>query len=103
MKRRQKAFLVVGVPFVVVTAALSLVSMTASVCVTMLGLLVFGIAYSRPSGRSLALAPCVFCARKIIFEHEGEYCATCDHPVHAKCLDEHRMKEHVAAPTQPFR
>src|SRR5690242_14598084 len=103
MQKRQKGFLLVAIPFAVLAVGLSLVSMTASVVVTMIGLLAFGYAISRPTGRSLAHQPCVFCARKIIFEHEGEFCASCNQPVHGKCLDEHRMAAHTRVKDQPFR
>jgi hypothetical protein len=103
MKARQKGFLLVAVPFGVGAVALSLVSMTASVVVTMMGLLAFGFALSRPTGRSLAHSACAFCARKIIFEHQGEFCATCNQAVHAACADEHRMTAHAPAKDQPFR
>ena len=101
MQPRQKKFLVVAVPFFVVAVLTSLVSMMASVVVTMSGLLVFGYFFSRQA-RSLALQPCVHCARKIIFEHEGEFCPACNAPTHAKCMDDHRMS-HAPSPDQPFR
>ena len=103
MVRRQKTFLLVAVPFFVVTVLLSVVSMTAAVVVTMTGLLAFGLAFTRPMGRSLALMPCVFCSRKIIFEHEGEFCPTCKEPIHAKCMGEHAMSAHAPSKDQPFR
>lgn len=103
MYPRRKGFLLVAIPFAGVVVALSLVSMYASVMATGLGILAFGFAMTRPTGRSLAHSTCLFCSRKIIFEHEGDFCATCNEPIHGKCMDEHKMAAHSRVNDQPFR
>jgi hypothetical protein len=104
MQKRQKQFLMVAVPlFAVIVAVAWFVSFNLSAFITGAAVVLFCVAYLRPSGRSLKLKPCALCSRKIIYEHEGELCPTCNEPLHAKCFDEHRMKSHVADPTQPFR
>lgn len=103
MAARRKGFLLVAIPFGIVAVGLWFVSLWASAAVMVLGLAAFGFAVSRPTGRALAHGPCAFCARKIIFEHQGEYCATCDQPIHAVCMDEHRMSAHAPPKDRPFR
>jgi hypothetical protein len=101
LKKNQQRFLYIAVPVFAVAVLSSLVSLWLSGMVTMCGLLAFSYFYSRPT-RTLALMPCAFCDRKIIFEHEGEFCPTCDGAIHGKCMDEHRMS-HAKPPEQPFR
>ena len=104
MQARQKKFLYVAVPLTFVVMGLAwFVSIRASVVVTVLALGAFGWILTRPAGRTLAHTPCVFCKRKIIFEHEGDVCGTCDESVHGACLDEHRMQAHAPTKDQPFR
>ena len=103
MQAKQKRFLLVAIPLGLAAVGLSVVSMAASVIVTMLGLAVFAYAFTRPTGRTLAHSPCVFCARKIIFEHDAEVCATCNEGVHAACMAEHHMSAHAPVTDAPFR
>ncbi len=103
MQKRQRTFLLVALPLFAVAAFTSLFSMTLSMLVSVGGLGLFAYFYSRPVGRSLALSPCSFCARKIVFEHEGEFCKWCEEPLHAKCIPEHDMAVHAPGTDQPFR
>lgn len=100
---RKKSFLYVAVPFAVFAVGLSFVSLALSVVVTVLGLGAFVYLILRPTGRALAHSACTFCARKIIFEHQGEVCGACNEGVHGACMDEHRMAVHAPANEQPFR
>jgi hypothetical protein len=54
-------------------------------------------------GRRAAGQGCAQCSRKIIFEHEAEFCAVCDKPLHAKCAAEHAARAHRPESTGPFR
>ena len=103
MKPRQKTFLLAAVPFAIISVGLWWVSIRASAMFTGAGVVAFSYALTRPTGRKLAHTPCVFCSRKIIFEHQGEFCPTCQAGLHASCLDEHRMSAHAPAKDQPFR
>jgi hypothetical protein len=67
-------------------------------------LLGLGIFFGRltAEGRRVAGAMCVGCGRKILFEHEGEFCDACGASAHGACLNEHRGRAHKNE-TGPFR
>jgi len=54
------------------------------------------------SVRRVAGQICVSCARKVVFEHEGDFCDVCGAPAHGACLGEHRANAHAEAKA-PFR
>jgi rRNA maturation endonuclease Nob1 len=69
----------------------------SAVAVTLTGLLVFARSLHRPS-RRVAGQSCTECKRTVVREHEGEFCARCDAPLHARCVSGHSASAHGAAP-----
>jgi hypothetical protein len=62
----------------------------------------FALILRRAPSRRVAGQSCVLCARKVVFEHEGDFCDVCGAPAHGTCLGEHRASAHVEAQA-PFR
>jgi hypothetical protein len=73
-----------------------------AVLVVVLALSAFFLILQRPPSRRVAGRSCVLCARKVIYEHEGDFCDVCGASAHATCLGEHRANAHVEAKA-PFR
>ena len=65
-----------------------------------IGLLAYGLT---KSGRKAAGRVCAGCARKIVFEHEAEFCDRCNLPVHAACAAPHAASAHKLDEGHPFR
>jgi hypothetical protein len=77
-------------------------ALRGAVLVVVMALSAFGLMLRRTPSRRVAGESCVLCARKVIHEHEGDFCDVCGAPTHATCLGEHRASAHVAAKA-PFR
>jgi hypothetical protein len=54
-------------------------------------------------GRTLAGSMCAACARRIVFEHEGDFCDACGAACHGDCLPTHRGDMHKTGTGGPFR
>jgi hypothetical protein len=74
----------------------------AAVLVVVLALAAFLVILQRGQSRRVAGQSCVLCTRKVVFEHEGDFCNVCRAPAHGACLGEHRANAHVEAKV-PFR
>ena len=55
------------------------------------------------TGRKAADKPCAACPRRIVFEHEAEFCERCDRPVHAACVAQHLAMAHKVEGGHPSR
>lgn len=73
-----------------------------AVLVVVLALGAFALILRRAPSRRVAGQNCVSCARKVVFEHEGDFCDVCGAPTHGACLGEHRANAHLEA-KEPFR
>ena len=113
MAPRTRSFVVgttiAAVPLVVVpsiiywaTDAELRLAIRGAVLVVVLALGAFALILRRAPSRRVAGQSCVLCARKVVFEHEGDFCDVCGAPAHGTCLGEHRANAHVEAKV-PFR
>jgi hypothetical protein len=73
-----------------------------AVLVVVLALSAFALILPRAPSRRVAGQSCIQCARKVVFEHEGDFCDVCGMPPHGACLGEHRANAH-AERAAPFR
>jgi uncharacterized RDD family membrane protein YckC len=73
-----------------------------AVLVVVVALGAFFVILQRKPSRRVAGQSCVLCARKVIYEHEGDFCDVCAAPAHGTCLGEHRASAHGEAKA-PFR
>jgi hypothetical protein len=113
MAHRTRPFLIgsaiVGVALVLVPSVIYWatdgelrLAIRGAVLVVVLALGAFALILRRATSRRVAGQSCVLCARKIVFEHEGDFCDLCGAPAHGTCLGEHRANAHVGAKA-PFR
>jgi hypothetical protein len=77
-------------------------ALRGAVLVVVLALGAFFLILQRAPARRVAGQSCILCARKVVFEHEGNFCDICGAPAHGTCLGEHRANAHVEAKA-PFR
>jgi hypothetical protein len=77
-------------------------ALRGAVLVVVLALAAFLVILQRRPSRRVAGQSCVMCARKVVFEHEGDFCDVCNAPAHGACLGEHRANAHAGAKA-PFR
>jgi hypothetical protein len=77
-------------------------ALRGAVLVVVLALGAFLLILRGTPSRRVAGQSCVLCARKVIHEHEGEFCDLCGAPAHGSCIGEHRANAHVEAKA-PFR
>jgi hypothetical protein len=108
MAPRTRSF-VIGTAAVAVAVALVLVPtviywatdgelrlvLRGAVLVAVLALGAFFPILQRTPSRRVAGQSCVLCARKVVFEHEGDFCDVCGAPSHGTCLGEHWANAHV--------
>jgi|HubBroStandDraft_2_1064218.scaffolds.fasta_scaffold133739_1 hypothetical protein len=77
-------------------------ALRGAVLVVVLALGAFFLILRPAPSRRVAGQTCILCQRKVVFEHEGDFCDVCGAPAHGTCISEHRANAHVDVKA-PFR